>query len=172
MDADGTTDVDTDDPPTVKMFVRPAAPRTDKQLRALRERLEALADAGLIGGVDVETWEGRLLLETGETPPRAVEWFHRFQEWARRNDRALGPSFGHSHPVSSFTGERYEEFVFPVVCVAVLRGDDVLEVIPRIEGGRHLRVADWLAAFADERAAERQPPETDNGEAISGPLST
>jgi len=140
--------------PRVEFFARAAVTGAGTRQREVIDRLEDLAASDRVAGVSTHTWEGRVRTPVDEEhEAQAVDWFERFERWAERNDAALSPFFERTERTSEFTGEEYEDLVFPVVCLAVVRDGSIEEVAPRREDGEVVDVADCLDRLADSDPA-------------------
>lgn len=144
--------------PTIHFFGRASLTGAWTRQKAVVERLDELADDGRVADVDVTLWDGRV-----RTPPadefahRSVEWFHHFEAWADDEDVSLRPCFEKYERHSTITGETYEDYVFPVICLAVRREGDIDEVVPHYDGESLRTVTDCLDDLAgapsdDERS--------------------
>ena len=82
-----------------------------------------------------------------DTREGALATYEEFREWARNNDAQLEPAF--RRRVRSYVGqtEATEVVVFPVVCLALYSGDELLTVCPSTVGGEHVTVHDCLDAL-------------------------
>lgn len=105
-------------------------------------RLVRLSRAGVVDDLSVKGWPGRVSLapgDSGETLPRerseAVRTRQIFEEWADREDVALGPAFGRREYDSTFTDESGEVLRFPVVALAVYVDGDLSAVYPHEDDG-------------------------------------
>jgi hypothetical protein len=147
-------------PPRVVLFGRAAVSGDQTRQRAVESRLRSLAEAGRIAAVDRRWWSARVRTPVEDDSPRAaaVEWFERLGRWAEREGVAVEPAFARHERASEFTGERYEEYVFPVLAVAVLRDDEVVAAAPHVaETGDQVGVRDVVERLADAANADATP---------------
>lgn len=139
-------------PPRVEFFTRAAVTGAATRQREVLDRLEDLETTDRVAGVSTHTWEARVRTPA-DGAHQAVDWFERFERWAERNDATLSPFFERHERTSGFTGESYEELVFPVVCLAVVRDGSIEEVVPRREDGTVVDVEDCLDRLAEAALA-------------------
>lgn len=164
---------------TAELWVRSLGqPETVEQRTELLGRLDRLERAGVLGGVDVDMWGGRLVLSGTTTRTargrRFLARYHRFQDWADRAGATLEPFFETTEADSSFTGAEHTLLVFPVHTLAEFDGDEVVHVAPAVVDGEVRTVEDRLAVLetrADESAttddvagAAAEDPEGANGD--------
>lgn len=172
---------------TVTVFARAAMSGGWTRQREVIDRLEELQSRGRIDAYETHVWEGRVQIpidEGSDADPPPVEWYRRFEAWAERNGASLGPAFDHNRRVSEVTGDAYEEFVFPVICLAVHQEGRIVHVAPCKHGEAHLTIDDCLTALdenpetlpggADDPTQKAQsgdgdsPEEEDDAEARAG----
>jgi hypothetical protein len=149
----------------VKLYCRvDAAPPARRRQRTVRDRLSALADAGRLADVEVETWPKSVPL-SGSGPDLhadAREAYRRFESWAERTGVSLSPFFDRR--------ERYTlddpsaatvECLLPVVALAIHECDEVVAAYPHTAGGDHRGVDDALATL--ESGGDGPSVDTDAG---------
>lgn len=169
--------MDSCEAPRVELFSRAAVSGARTRQREVRDRLAGFQRAGRIVAVDTHSWEGRVRRDDADddVAAEAVEWYERFDRWASDRDADLSPFFTHNERESELAGESYEEFVFPVLSVAVLREDGAVRAVaPRIDDGEHVTVDDCLDRLADRTEPTRATqPETSSDDGLStGDAST
>jgi hypothetical protein len=156
---------------TAELWVRSLGQlETVEQQTELVDRLVRLEEAGVLGGVDVDVWGGRLVLSdaTARTAPgrRFLSRYRRFQDWADRAGATLDPFFETTEAVSSFTGTEQTLLVFPVHTLAEYDGGEVVHVAPAVVDGEVRTVEDRLATL--EARADDEPT-TANSDRTSNP---
>jgi hypothetical protein len=142
------------------MFSRAAVSGDQTRQRAVADRLASLAEAGRVAAVDRRWWSARVRTPVDDDSPNAdaVEWFERFGRWAEREGVSVEPAFAHHERASAFTGECYEEYVFPVLAAAVLRDGEVVAAAPHTTGsGGQVGVRDLVESLADAAAVDATP---------------
>ncbi|WP_251344237.1 HTH domain-containing protein [Haloplanus halophilus] len=150
--------------PRVELRLRdPTHSSVDERQRRVYERLAKLHRAGEIADVSVEVWGKQVRARTPRNPTDdalvepARAAFEEFEAWAKRNDSRLEPAFS-THTYGSIVGDEPTEVIrFPVVCLAVYDGDDLLSVVPRSTDGGVRTVDDCLATL---RSRDGHPAET------------
>jgi hypothetical protein len=117
----------------VELFGRAAVAGGRTRQRAVAARLDELVAAGHVADLTTHSWHGRVRTPVDADGPvaDAVAWYDRFVAWADRNGATVEPFFGRHERESTLTDTTYEEYVFPVLAVAVVRDDEVTEVAPR-----------------------------------------
>lgn len=120
--------------PRVELFGRAAVSGGRTRQRAVEDHLGALRDAGHVAEVTHHSWQSHVRTPVDDDGPaaEAVAWYDRFVSWAERNDASIEPFFARRERDSAFTGTSYEEYVFPVLAIAVVRDGEVTEVAPRV----------------------------------------
>ncbi|WP_254538883.1 HTH domain-containing protein [Halomarina litorea] len=140
----------------IELFTRASTTETRRQQSAVVERLRLLEDEGVIDGFVHRVWNAELCPRSAadRTPwcDVAMRKYAEFAAWCERRERTLRPFFDERSVHSTITGERAEVVVFPVTCVAVYDGDELLDVAPSRNAKRVYTVEACLAAL--ERAPE------------------
>lgn len=154
-------------PPRVELFSRAAVAGGRTRQRGVEDRLGVLRDAGRVAADTRHAWQRRVRTPVdGDGPTsEAVAWHGRFAEWAERNGASIEPFFSDHDCNSAFTGTSYEEYVFPVLAVAVVRDREVTEVAPRITcTGEQVDVRDVVDRLDAASTAGAPPPASVAGE--------
>lgn len=137
----------------VELFTRASTTGTRRQQSTVVERLRRLTDDGAIEGFDHRLWNAELCPRAAadRTPwcDVAMRKYAEFERWAGRNGRSLRPFFDERSVHSTITGERADVLVFPVTCVAVYDGDDLLDLAPSRDDDRTYTVEGCLAALEE-----------------------
>lgn len=152
--------------PHVEVFARPSAPHLGKKLQGLVDQLETFADSGRIDGYDIHFWEGRVQdTDAGPRTPECIQWYRRFETVATQHGWSLTPAFEHARRHSTFADEDYDEYVFPVLALAVHVADSIVDIAPRKDGDEYMTVDDCLREL--ERPDSRSPERRSEGMEIS-----
>lgn len=138
----------------VDLYTDGSATTLDRR-RHLVARIEELQSAGHIDRFRVRTWPKQVTLDGPNHDIIAV--VTRFRQWADEADVSLGPEFDQRHYDRSFTDESGELVSLPTAAVAVYRGDDLVNVAPRVEGTRRHTVDATLDALAGDPGQSRRP---------------
>lgn len=118
----------------IELFRRSYVPETfEERIEEIRDRVERLVATGTVDTMRVHDWNKCVRVSV---QPRAdtdavecVERYRQFAEWAEEAGADLSPFFDVQRE------GRYEVITFPILCVAVTSGDDLLAVAPcRIDG--------------------------------------
>ena len=126
------------DPPRVELRVRDLSPESAHDRPAtVYEELAKLLQDGRISDVSVVVWGKQVRAEidtnsaTDDPITRAARsTYEEFREWAERSGHDLEPGFS-THTVGSLVDDEEETVIrFPVVCLAVYDGDELLAVAP------------------------------------------
>lgn len=140
----------------IELFRRSYVPETfERRIEEIRHRVEGLVAAGAADDVRVRDWSKSVRVSihprAGTDAVDCVERYRGFAAWAERTGADLSPFF------SVEREGRYEVITFPILCLAVSAGDDLVAVAPcRIDGEA------WtVPAYLDAVEA---------GEAWTGPL--
>ena len=145
----------------VKFFTRSYTPggAEDVQNRVL-DRLETLCEQGVIKDCDRQVWGKRVCTSNAGTfGEDAIETVAQFRTWADRNDASLLPFFDERTCHSKITGEEHSEIVFPMMCMAVYRDDDLVGVYPHADGESVTTIQDCLASLSAEGSGNADRPE-------------
>jgi hypothetical protein len=119
--------------------------------RAVEARLDEGVEAGRVDEVRHHSWQSHVRTPLAGDDPAAetVAWYHRFVACAARIDASVEPFFAHYERDSAFTGTSYEEYVFPVLAIAVVEDGEVVEVAPRrTAAGEEVGVRDVIEDLA------------------------
>lgn len=151
----------TQDPPTVKLFVRSLAPEgAEERQRAVIERLERLEADGRIGGFVVIIWGKKFCPATAdrtEIGRLSRRFLSEFDEWSARTKLSVAPFFEVKNSYSAVTDESKTAIVYPLLALAEYDGTELVHVSPCRGSSENCSVEDHLNALA---AGERQlPPE-------------
>jgi hypothetical protein len=143
-------------PPRVELFSRAAVSGARTRQLEVRDRLAALEETGRIEGASLHSWQGRVRGPVDDDDPaaQAIEWYDRFESWADEAGVDLEPFFDCYERTSELAGETYEEIVFPVLCVAVVRDDRIETVAPHAHDDGTTTVEDCLDDLAGGTSGE------------------
>jgi hypothetical protein len=154
--------MDTDDSHQlrVELYTRSYMPdgAEDTQQRVL-DRLDRLRERGVLDDCTCHVWGKRVCTSGSEGFGRdAIETVGQFRAWAERNGVSLLPFFDERTHRSKITGEEYSEIVFPVMCAALYRDDDLAGVYPHADGDSVATIRDLLASLSSESAESIEEP--------------
>jgi len=113
-------------------------------------RLNRLATAGHVSGVEIDTWQKKVPLDGSS---RERDLYEGFADWADEAGVSLEPFFDTRECYSMDTGQCRERLVLPVLCLAVYRGDELRSVYPHSTGTGSRSVLDCLQALESARPA-------------------
>lgn len=145
---------------TIECYLRPDVSRASlRQIKAIQERLQELAETPLVNDVEVKRWPAKhdANIEIDGSASDREERVSEFEAWAERNGCTLRPAFQRRHVTSSVLGpdEPREEICVPTVTL-VMYDDGTDDTEPRgvvpytIEKGTEIEriytVDDWLSA--------------------------
>jgi hypothetical protein len=141
--------------PRVKLYCRAdAAPPARRRQRSVRDRLSALARAGRVAAVEVETWPRAVPLSgTDPLDPHADarDAYATFEAWADRTGASLSPFFGRRERyILDDPSAATPECLLPVVGLTVHDGEEVVAAYPHTADGDHREVDDALAALESD----------------------
>lgn len=156
----------------VELYLRGDTYGTYEAQQDVLDRVRSLEERGALDGADVSNWARRVRTRAGDSREEALATVERFEAWAEANDYGLEPGFERRER-ASLLGECAEEVVtFPVVCLAVHRGDALQAVFPCSDGERTYTVGDCLDAFERGEDGWLDRFERVGGEAENGRLET
>lgn len=165
LDADTTIDGDTDERggdtnERAELRVRDGVdPGTREPIRAIREDLEALVDAGHLDDVETVVWGRRIPLDSDrDDVARMLDTFQRFRAWALHDGAELGPAFRVHEATSIDIDESYPVVTVPQACLALYDGADVVGVYPHSRDGDVVTLQEGVERLAtrDARAVDQQ----------------
>lgn len=128
----------------VAVYLRETVPLAarSRQLSVLG-RLRALESAGGIDELTVDSWANHVTdldpMATGQ-----LTAYTGFDTWARAHDSDIHPAFDAHDCVCSFTDQSFRRTTFPVVCLAIYEGDELLGVYPHTSPFGPRTVSDGL----------------------------
>lgn len=127
-------------------------PATDRRNTVAHE-LADIAASGSLDVFDVVHWAKRVPAEGQPAQERSLA--AEFRTWADEEGVQLAPCFDTRRCYGQQTGEKREELVMPVLCLAVYEGEALVEVAPHAEDGEIVTVADCLARLSADSTRER-----------------
>jgi hypothetical protein len=144
----------------IEVYLREDTYGTFDAQRRVLDRLEAVEGRGVLGSIGTDRWDARRTVEYDHREG-ALSTVEEFEDWARHNDATLEPAF--ERRIRTVVGgtEAREVVVFPVIALAVYRGEDLRAVFPCSVGDAHYTVHDCLDAFESgnvDRFLERFTP--------------
>lgn len=144
----------------VKFYTRSFMPNgaEDVQERVL-DQLADLREHGILSEFECEVW-GKRVCTSGRSKQfgqHAIDTVGQFRTWAEANDVSILPFFDERTSHSKITGETYSEIVFPMMCLAVYRDDDLVGVYPHADGDSVRTVPDFLASLAEDTETRDEP---------------
>jgi hypothetical protein len=124
--------------PRVELYLRSLAPSEGRdQQEAVLQRLDELATAGRIGGVEVTVCGDcvcpSLTAADTDAGERLLRRYEAFERWAETADRDL-VGFEERNTTSLVTDTEISGIVFPRVTLAEYRGSDLAFVAPSRNG--------------------------------------
>lgn len=130
---------------SVTLYLRGNAPTAVRESQAdARARIEALADAGILIDYTISEWPSRVTVPSDGPADPAVGLYDEFAEAvATLPGVELEPFFEDRTDL----GWAERMVVFPVVCLAVRREDDLTGIYPCWNEGLHHTVEDGLTAL-------------------------
>lgn len=140
-----TRNPDARDRLTVQAYVRPSLllDPVDGKIGTL----EALDAAGAVDEVTVDGWPATVPLEAEPAFPEVIETFERFEAWAEATGASIRPPFIVRTQSSELTGETKRLLQLPIICLAIERNGQLVNVVPHSDGDTHRSVTDALAAL-------------------------
>ncbi|MFB6152014.1 MAG: HTH domain-containing protein [Haloarculaceae archaeon] len=132
----------------------PASARRER----LSDVLAALEASGTVDEFVASSWPKRVPRD-GAACRDARDRYLAFARWARERGVRLTPSFGTRECYSVETGDRGDWIVFPVLCLAVYEGDELVAVYPHTDGETHRSVGDGIAALSEPGDSPAKPVE-------------
>jgi hypothetical protein len=144
---------------TVTLHLRSSAPAAaTRRQRTVLDRLEALADDGVVPELHVERWGSKVTVAAdSDDEDSAVALYDEFEAAAERADARLEPFFETREAVGGLlsAGPPTDRIiVFPVVCLTVRRDGDLTGLFPCWQDGEHHSVEDGLDALTAGNDAE------------------
>lgn len=142
------------------------------------DRVRALEEEGALGDSTVSGWGKQLLTLERDPRSEALAALDAFEEWADRHGVSLEPAFERRTQSPLLSDESYDVAVFPVVCLALYRGNDVAAVFPcadeevhtvgecldALEAGEAEALLDELGSQGPRAAPETAPEDADEEE--------
>lgn len=117
------------------------------------DHLADLEERGVLDDCECQVW-GKRVCTSSQAPAgfgqEAIETVGQFRTWAEANGVSLLPFFDERTQHSKITGETHSEIVFPMMCMAVYRDDDLVGVYPHADDDSVRTVPDFLASLADD----------------------
>ncbi|WP_338728703.1 HTH domain-containing protein [Haladaptatus sp. DJG-WS-42] len=141
------------------------APAPDEARRSQDHIFERLSELERMNGthVDLHEWPMRVGLDTDEDERarEALSHYAEFDSWAHDHNVSLAPYFN-VHESHWFTGEDTSELIFPMLCLAVYDGDELVDVFPHTEGDHAVSISEFIDRLEadldrDESAQPHQP---------------
>ncbi|ADJ13784.1 HTH domain-containing protein [Halalkalicoccus jeotgali] len=124
----------------IVVYLRASAslPARERQ-REVIERVERLERQGRIAGLRVRHWDDRVVVENGADG--TVETFEAFKARAAEIGHTIEPFFQEHERADA------REIVFPIICIAVHSGDELVRVFPCRDETAAYSVWDCLTAL-------------------------
>ncbi|WP_256300927.1 HTH domain-containing protein [Haloarchaeobius salinus] len=140
---------------TVELFVCASMYGTYEKQNDVIQRIERLADRGVVDEFERHTWTRRLSPAAEDTWCEfAREKYAEFTRWAELSDRTLEPAFTRRSITNEFVGEHYEVIQFPILSIAIYADDRLVRLSPSVDGdGVAYTIEDSLSEL--ERLAEQ-----------------
>ena len=133
----------------VKLYTRSFMPDGAEgvQERVLA-RLNQLCERDILDDFECEVWGKRVCTSrSSDFGQDAIETVGQFRAWAEANGASLLPFFDERTQHSKITGEEHSEIIFPMMCMAVYRDDDLVGVYPHADGESVRTISDFLASL-------------------------
>lgn len=130
-------------------------------------RLGRLRATGSIGGFEVQTWPGEVVLSDDAATDDPVQTFERFQRWADSQGVSIRPAFD-VRTLGSLIGPSREILTLPMMSLELTSGEELLGVFPYQDEERTVTIGDCLDAFErridDELDVADRDSDTADGE--------
>jgi len=139
--------------PNAVLYTRSVAPCgiNDVQRRTI-ERLERLAEDGVLDSVEYEVWGRGISAEHSETDIQRA--YDEFVEWADANGYTLAPAFQHRETSTLVSEDSRTVISFPLLCLGIYVDDEVEAVFPCSTDDRTFTLEDGLVGLEHRRTAE------------------
>lgn len=133
----------------VELYLRGDTYGTYERQQAVLERVTELESEGVVADTAVDTSWQRIRTPELDSRDPALETYREFREWADANGYTLEPAFERRQRAYLGANAVHEVVVFPVTCLAVYGGNDLVAVFPCSDedGTVHFTVQDCLDAF-------------------------
>lgn len=143
----------------VKFYTRSFMPEGAEDIQdQVLDRLNQLREQEVLDEFECEVWGKRVCTSrSADFGQDAIDTVGQFRAWAEANGASLLPFFDERTQHSKITGEEHSELVFPMMCMAVYRDDDLVGVYPHADGESVQTIPDFLASLT-------RRSENENGE--------
>lgn len=133
----------------VELYLRGDTYGTYERQKAVLDRVKGLETEGVVADANVDTSWQRIRTPELDSRDPAIETYEEFGEWAAENGYSLEPAFERRQRSYLGTDTVHDVVVFPVTCLAVYEGNDLVAVFPCSDesGEIHFTVQDCLDAF-------------------------
>lgn len=126
--------------------------------------LDRLCERDVLDSCQLRVWGNRVPTDSarsGEHCREAIDTVGQFRAWAERNDVSLLPFFDERSHHSKITGEQHSEIIFPIMCLAVYRGDNLAGVYPHADDDSVVTIWDFLSSLVEDypELSNPEPPE-------------
>lgn len=152
---EGTTSDQGGEPLRIELYVRRNAFGARTQQQRLFERVRRLEAHPEVEETAVRRWPSRIAADEGS---EIVGVAREFEMWAAERGLSLAPCFERREVEPTFTVERFEQLVLPVMCLAVYHGGRLERVAPHVAERRAYTVHDCIEELEDHLLREDGRP--------------
>lgn len=138
--------------------------------QSIQKRLRTLRDEGHIDELSVRIWEKQIPADgaglTDSEIHARIQLYEQFQSWADQAGYSLEPAFSRHEIDFLVTDEQQEVIRFPIICLAVYDGDELVDLAPRSAPHGAYTAGDFIAAL---EPSEREPVGAVSSDAVESP---